>query len=79
MDKALTQEITRSEERFRAFVLASSDVVYQMSPDWSEVRHLQGRDFIADTTDPTGSWIEKYIPLEDRRVVLATIQRAIEN
>jgi hypothetical protein len=32
-----------------------------MSPDWGEMRHLVGRDFIADTVDPSRSWLEKYI------------------
>ena len=30
--------VRESEERFRAFVSASSDVVYRMSADWSEMR-----------------------------------------
>ena len=34
-----TERLRESEERFRAFVTASSDVVYRMSPDWTEMRH----------------------------------------
>ncbi|HEX8369665.1 MAG TPA: hypothetical protein VF604_14060 [Pyrinomonadaceae bacterium] len=30
-----------SDERFRALVMASSDALYQMSADWSEMRRLQ--------------------------------------
>jgi len=30
--------LRQSEERFRAFVAASSDAVYRMSPDWTEMR-----------------------------------------
>ena len=71
------EEILRSEERFRAFVTASSDVVYRMSPDWKEMRSLQGRDFIPDTRSPDWSWVEKYIYAGDRDMVLSTIQRAI--
>ena len=40
------------EDRFRAFVISSSDVIYQMSPDWSEMRQLAGRSFLADTAEP---------------------------
>ena len=72
------EEIARSEGRFRAFVTATSDVIYRMSSDWSEMRHLQGRNFIADTHEPSRSWIEKYIRPEDRAVVLAAIRKAIE-
>ncbi|MCC2962873.1 PAS domain-containing protein [Massilia sp. IC2-278] len=71
--------LRESEERFRAFVTASSDMLYKMSPDWSEMRTLQGKNILADTDDPTCSWIEKYIPEDARPEVLATIGRAIAN
>jgi PAS domain-containing protein len=48
-----------SEERFRALVKASSDVVYRMSPDWSEMRQLRGRGFIADTEAPSRTWLQE--------------------
>ncbi len=66
-----------SERRFRAFVNATSEVVYQMSPDWTEMRHLAGRDFIADQTDPSQTWLDKYIPPEEQPRVLAAIEEAI--
>ena len=66
-----------SERRFRAFVDATSDIVYRMSPDWSEMRQLQGRDFIADQTDPSRTWLDKYIPPEDQSEVMAAIREAI--
>jgi signal transduction histidine kinase/FixJ family two-component response regulator len=69
--------LRESEERFRAFVSASSDVVYRMSPDWSEMWHLEGRDFIPDTESPNGGWLEKYVHLDDRLSVIAAIQEAI--
>lgn len=69
--------LRRSDERFRAFVAASSDVVYQMSPDWKEMRRLVGRGFVADTDNPSKDWLEKYIPLEDRPCVLAAIDKAV--
>ena len=72
-------EIERSEERFRAFVTATSDVIYQMSPDWSEMRQLEGRDFIADTTDPTRSWVERYIHPADHDMVLGRITDSLRN
>ena len=42
-----------SEERFRAFASATSDVVYRMNADWSEMQHLRGRAFIRDTEQPS--------------------------
>ena len=69
--------LKQSETRFRAFVSATADVIYRMSPDWSEMRHLQGQDFIADTPDPNRSWLEKYIHPEDQARVMAAIREAI--
>jgi PAS domain S-box-containing protein len=71
------EEIERSEDRFRAFVTATSDVIYRMNADWSEMRHLRGKDFIADTEDPGRTWLEKYIHPDDRPRVLAATQEAI--
>lgn len=67
----------RSEARFRAFVTASSDVVYSMSADWSEMRHLDGRQFIPDTGGPNRAWMQKYIYPEDQAHVRAAIDEAI--
>jgi signal transduction histidine kinase len=72
------QRIRESEARFRAFVAASSDVVFRMNADWSEMRQLRGRDFIADTEAPSGSWLEKYIHPDDQRLVLDAIRKAIQ-
>ncbi len=65
------------ESRFQAFVSATSEVIYQMSPDWSELRFLQGRDFLADTEDPSHSWLDKYIHPDDQTRVMAVIQEAV--
>jgi PAS domain S-box-containing protein len=72
------EEIQKSEERLRAFVAASSDAVYQMSPDWTVMRHLDGRRFIPDTQSPDQSWLERYIHPEDQQMVTAAISQAIE-
>jgi PAS domain S-box-containing protein len=69
--------IEASEARFRALVSASSDVVYRMNADWTEMRQLQGREFIADTHAPNRSWLEKYIHPDDQQRVVETIGEAI--
>jgi signal transduction histidine kinase len=69
--------IRESEARFRALTHASADVIYRMSPDWSELRQLDGRGFIKDTADPRTFWLEEYVPQEDQPLVYAAIAEAI--
>ena len=73
VEKALRE----SEERFRSLVMATSDVVYRMSPDWSEMRQLHGKNFIADTGEPNRNWLQEYIHPDDQSHVLAAINEAI--
>jgi signal transduction histidine kinase/CheY-like chemotaxis protein len=71
--------IRASEARFRALTHASADVIYRMSPDWSELRQLDGRGFIPDTAGPSTFWLDQYIPPEDQPLVHAAILEAIRN
>ena len=61
----------KSEERFRALVTASSDVLYRMSPDWSVMHQLSGRDFVADMKTASSTWLQDYIHPDDQALVLA--------
>lgn len=67
------------DERLRAFLAATADAVYSMSPDWREMRQLHGKDFIADTAEPGGDWLDKYIHPDDQSRVLAVIGKAIRD
>ena len=69
--------IKASEAQFQALVSASSDVVYRMNADWTEMRQLQGREFIPDTHESNHSWLEKYIHPDDQGRVMAAIQEAV--
>jgi signal transduction histidine kinase len=66
-----------NERRFQAFVSATSEVIYQMSPDWSEMHFLQGRNFIVDTEDSSHGWLDKYIDPNDQARVMAAIREAV--
>ena len=72
------KRLEESELRFRALVTATSDVVYRMNPDWTEMQHLVGRGFLPDTESPMQDWIKKYIHPDDRGKVQALINKAVE-
>ncbi|BAV07555.1 hypothetical protein SAMN05421788_10993 [Filimonas lacunae] len=70
--------LQESEKRFRALVSVSSEIVYQMSADWSQVRRLDGRGFLMDTVEPDGEWMHKYIHPGDVAKVQEAIAHAIK-
>jgi len=69
--------LRESEERFRLFVTASSDMVYRMSADWREMRNLEGKKILVNTEAPSQTWIETYIPIAEQSRVWAAIEAAI--
>jgi PAS domain S-box-containing protein len=75
--KQAEEALAASEARLRALVNASSDVVYRMNSDWTEMRVLHGRDFLADTIDPSRTWLREYIHPDDRQHVMEAIDEAI--
>lgn len=66
-----------SEARFRALATVGSSSLYRMSPDWREMRGLDGAGFLVDTDAPTTDWIDKYIPADERSRVRKAVGRAI--
>ena len=73
------ERVRESETQFRSFVAASSDTVYKMNADWTVMRYLGGKQFLADTSDPSRTWLGTYIPREEQPTVLAAIQEAIRD
>jgi len=74
-----TAELQTSEQRFRALVNASFDVVYRISADWRELRQLVGRGFLTDTAQPRRDWLDDYLYPEDRPAVNAAIRQAMRD
>ena len=74
-----TGTLRDTEERFRALVTATSDVIYRMSPDWSEMWQLQGQGFIADAVIASGGWLDDYIHADDQPMVNAAIADAVKS
>ncbi|MBW8901130.1 MAG: PAS domain-containing protein [Massilia sp.] len=46
--------LRESEARYRALTNATADIVYRMSPDWSQLRQLDGRGVLKDTAAASG-------------------------
>lgn len=69
--------LRESEERFRAFVTASSDRVYRMNPDWTEIRRLEDGAFFGDGNGLCGLWLDDPLHPDDRERVDAAIAAAI--
>ena len=66
-----------SEQRLRALVTATSYTTYRMSPDWQEMWALDDGGFLEGTVGPTTTWVDRYIPEQDRALVDAAIQAAV--
>lgn len=73
------RQMKESETRLRALVNATADVIYRMSPDWSEMRELDGRGLLEDTNRPRTGWMEGYIMPEDQPELRAAIARALSS
>jgi PAS domain S-box-containing protein len=77
--RAKSQALRESARRYQALESAGSYAVYRMNPDWTELYAMDGRNFIANTSEPIRNWLEKYIEQKDQPKLLATIHDAIRN
>jgi PAS domain S-box-containing protein len=79
LQKHAEEALRESEERLRALVNASSYVVYRISPDWKEMRQLDGSGVISEAENPTIGWLQNYIHPDDQPKLLQKIQNAIRD
>lgn len=74
-EKALRE----SEVRFRALVLASSSMLYQMNADWTEMICFEKGNVSREyAKKPNPNWLEDFIPPEDRDHVKKAVQAVID-
>ncbi len=70
-------DLKKSEQRFSSLIIATSEVLYQMSPDWSVMLQLNSQGFLTNTEKPNPNWLQEYIPPEDQQLVTSAINEAI--
>ena len=75
--KLLDTALKESEQRYRALLSASSEVLYRKTPDWSIMSQLHSQGFLANTENPSISWLDAYIHPEDQHHVALAIEEAI--
>lgn len=73
------RKIIENEKRLRAYVQASSEVIYQMNPDWRVMTMLSGDHFTLDTCSADTTWLDTHIHPDDRANALAIVAESIEN
>ena len=77
--KQAEQLLRESEQRFRALVLASSDLMFRMSPDWTEMRQVDDKSRVAKAEVPTPNWLEHYVCRNDQPRLMAAVREAIRS
>lgn len=74
-EKRAVQEVYESKNRLDALMRATTDGIYRMSPDWSEIYQLAEDNFVS--TDRPSTW-QAYVPETDHARVKQAIDEAIE-
>ena len=69
--------LRESEGRLSAYVSATSDVLYRMSPDWRFMHSVDGRGFLKNTPGWDEYHIEHYVHPEDLDLARLKIREAI--
>jgi GAF domain-containing protein len=69
--------VRESEQRLRALVGASSDIIFRVSADWTELRELEGHDLPPLSSQPRVADLSRLLPTEEQLRVQAAIQAAL--
>lgn len=66
-------------KRFQALTIATTELIFQMNPDWSEMTQLNNPGFLKDTPEVDNGWLDSYIPSVEQELVLSNIREAVKN
>ena len=73
------RSLRNTTARLDAFLAATSEVTYRMSPDWSTVNVVGGKDVFSDARTLPETWLTQYIPPDVQPRVTEAIATAIAN
>ncbi|MET0329257.1 MAG: PAS domain-containing protein [Luteimonas sp.] len=68
--------LRKSEQYFKAVVMAGSYTVFRMSADWRFLHQLDST-MLSCTPAPIDDWLVRYVPPSDHATVTAAVDRAI--
>ena len=68
-----------SERNYRALAVASSEIAYRMSADWSTMLPLDGRQLVPSSDQPLAdwAWLDRNLPRDEHPRVRQAISEAI--
>ncbi len=77
--KRAEEALHEMERHYRALAVASSEIAYRMSADWSTLLPLDGRQLVASSDQPLAdwAWLDQNLPPEEHPRVRQAISDAI--
>jgi PAS domain S-box-containing protein len=75
--KKTQEDLIKNEQSLHALLSASSELLYRMNPDWSEMLQLNSKGILSNTEKPNRNWLFEYIPPDDHARLRAAINIAI--
>ena len=78
-ERKLNEERLRdSENRFRALITATSELIYRLSADCRQMTILSNSGFIKNTANPNEDWLNDHIPPEEQYRLTDFINRSLK-
>lgn len=71
------QKMEKSENRFRALINASSDMVYRMDADWMIMHSLEGGGRLSGSGGHGVNWLDKFVHPSDLQQAVHLISKSI--
>lgn len=75
--KEMELALRYSESRLHSLIEATSDLIFRMNPDGTEMQTLGGRRLLG-TVGEASNWIEEHVPEKDRAQIRRALGKAIE-